>query len=539
MSTGNWQFLAIERRPAIVTRNFAISAGHPLAAAAGLAIYLRGGNYVDAAIAASAVLCVVRPHMTGLGGDIFMMIKTANSPEIYILEGVGRSPAGLSANRLRKEGYNEMPERGPISMTVPGIVDGWARALRRFGRTDMAVVLGYAAEFAEGGFPVSEKLAHAISANRELLKRDRHLADVFLPKGKPLQAGEILIQKSLARSLKKIMEEGSDAFYKGTLAGEIISSLRKKGCMLKEDDFSEHESLWRKPLSINFYGHKVHTAPPPSQGMALLMQLKLLELLDISDSSPFSAEYFDKQLRAREAAFIERDKYVADPAFCSVPVGELLSEEFLRRRASEIASVIGPIRIRTLGSIKGQGGDTDTVIAADGDGNGVCLIQSIYLPFGSGVMAGDTGILMHNRGACFNLIQGHPNELAPRKKPYHTLSPSIVTSPTGEVRYLLATPGADGQTQTLSQVLTLLLSHGVPLRRAVESPRWRAYPDGKVEIEERIDDGVLEDLKGAGYKVERVSPWHESMGSVTAIKIVDRWLEPYADSRREAYHIGI
>lgn len=529
-------------RPEVQGREAAVVADHPLAAAAGMDVLRRGGNAVDAAITMAAVLAVVRPHMNGVGGDAFLLMREGRSGQVRALNGSGRSPAAATPAAMRELGYTEMPDTGIHSVTVPGAVRAWAEALRRHGTITLDDALSPAIRYAEHGFPVSEKLAADIAASRGTIESDPALAAVFLPGGAPPAPGSVLYQQDLARTLQEIARGGPDAFYIGDIARRVDAFMRSAGGLLTIADLAEHSPLWQEPIAATYAGYRVLAFPPNSQGLALLMQMNMAELYDTGSMTHNSAEYVHTLVELKKLAFSERDRYVTDPSFSEIPLDRLISKQHARQLVERFrtGSVSGA-EARSGGTGGDDDGEGDTVFlaAVDRHGNAVALIQSLYGSFGSGRMVPGTGIVLHNRGSLFTLEADHANVLAPGKRTYHTLAPSMALREDGSLYMVFGTPGGDGQTQTLLQVFNNIALFGMTPQRAVEAPRWRSLPDGTLQVEPGIPEAVRIRLTELGHQLQLQEGPSASLGGAQVILITPEGVRALgADPRREAYGIA-
>lgn len=513
----------------------AVVADHPLAAAEGMNVLRRGGNAVDAAITMAAVLAVVRPHMSGVGGDAFILMREGRSGRVRALNGSGRSPAAATTDTLRALGFTEMPDTGVLTVTVPGAVRAWAEALRRHGTIELIDALEPAIRYAEEGFPVSEKLAADIASAQARIAGDPALAAVFLPNGRPPEPGTILKQPDLAQTLRQIARNGPDAFYIGPIAQRIDQFMREAGGLLAIGDLADHSPLWQEPISTTYAGRRVLALPPNSQGLAMLMQMNMAELFDLREFGHNSARYVHTLVLLKQLAFAERDRHVTDPSFAEIPLDRLISKEYARalvQRMQAASDAIPP-------APREGNGDTVYLAAVDQHGNAVSMIQSLFAPFGSARMVPGTGIVLHNRGALFSLDPDHINVLAPRKRTYHTLAPAMALNPDGSLFMVFGTPGGDGQTQTLLQVFNNIAIFGMSPQEAVDAPRWRSYPDGTLRIEAGVGAETLEGLERYGYTL-RVEPAPEpDLGGAQVILLLPSGVRVIgADLRREAFGIA-
>ena len=528
----------VAHRPVVMGTNWMITSGHPLASQAGAAILERGGQAIDAAIAANAVLCVVRPHMCGLGGDAFIIFYQAKDKKVEVLNASGRSPFAATREFYVEQGFQSIPARGILTVTVPGVVDGWVAALEKYGSLPLAELLQKAILYAEKGFPVYKELSQVIAQEAELLQKSPDAGRIFLKNGRPPQVGELLVQPELAASFKKIAREGRKVFYEGEIAEAIVNFSREVGGLFAERDLIEHRATWVSPIETTYRGYRVLAIPPNSQGVALLMQLNMIENFDLKKLGHNSADYVHLLVEAKKLAFADRDRYVGDPDFHPVPVEKMIAKEYGFRQSSRIdfnkaASFVSPTEF-SMG-----GGDTIYLAVVDKEGNAVSMIQSLYEAFGSGVVVKGTGILLHNRGRGFNLEANHPNCLQPHKRPYHTLSPCLVMK--DDLPFMvLGTPGADGQTQTITQVLANFIDFGADIQEAIEAPRWRSFPGTRLAIEDRFPAEVFDKLKSKGHELEILPAYSAVCGGAQGI-ILDHKngvLMGGADPRRHGYVIG-
>jgi oxamate amidohydrolase len=442
-------------------RNGMVTTPHHLATEAGVEVLARGGNAVDATIAASAVLCVVYPHMAGLGGDGFWLIADGPGGELRALNASGRSAAAATIDFYRDRGMDRIPARGPLAATtVPGAVDGWAEAHQRYGRLPWGSLFDRAIEYAERGVPAAQSVARWLEKDRAILQEHGRAGEIFLRSGRPYGAGESIRQPDLARSLKEVASGGREAFYRGPVAQEIVRHLQSLGGLLSLDDFAGHRSDWVDPIQTTYRGYEVHTFPPNSQGLALLQILNILEGYDVAAMGDGSPDYLHHSVEATKAAFADRDRWVTDPDFLEIPTAALISKEYAEQRREQIdphralqidqvppgESPLGPSGPAQESPDVRQG-DTVYMAVVDGEGGCVSFIQSIYHDFGSAVVGGDTGIILQNRCCFFSLELEHPNQLAPRKRTFHTLMPSMLLRE-GRPYLVFGTMGGEGQPQT-------------------------------------------------------------------------------------------
>jgi gamma-glutamyltranspeptidase/glutathione hydrolase len=547
--------MAEPRWPAAVGRRGAVATPHPLATLAGLSALFRGGTAVDAAVAAGATLAVVYPHMTGLGGDSFWLVWDAGASRLRALAACGAAAARATPPLYRDGGLTDVPARGPLAaLTVPGAVDGLWQA-HRLSRDGLGSPLGWADLLADAtrhaaeGFALSPCQARVTAGAEDLLARSgepafRGLRDLYFPDGRPPAAGARLVQAGLARTLERLARDGGRSFYEGALGDEVAGAAERLGSPLRKADLARHRSRWVEPLTVAYRGGTVASLPPPSQGLAALGILGILDVLDVAACEPDGADYVHLVVEATKLAFADRDRWVADPEVVSVPTERLLDPAYLGQRAKAIApEAAAPVPTPT-GLARGDG-DTIACVTADAAGNCVSLIQSLYWEFGSGVVAGDTGVLLQNRGASFSLDPAHPNALAPGKRPFHTLTPFMALR-AGRPVLVAGTMGGEGQPQTLAAIATRVLDFGLDVQAAIEAPRWvfgRTWgrPRRSVSLEARFDAGVAPDLARRGHEVAMLEPWSDTLGHAQAIRRDEgrqSWVaggDPRADGPAQAF----
>ena len=427
---------------------------HHLASEAGAEILRQGGNAIDAAVAADAVLCVVYPHMTSIGGDLFALVWPAGAAAPVGLAGAGRSGSLATIEAVRAAGHTTMPQRGALSVTVPGTVEAWGRLAERFGSFGMQPLVSAAAQHARAGYLVTERLAAFLSLHADWLIHDegsRHL----LP---PLKAGMVLRNPELADVLEEIGRDGFSSFYRRATGAAIVSALERRGGLLTEADLAGHRSAWVEPVAFSYHDLTVYEMPPPTQGLCAAAMLRRLERLDSFEPGPTFAR---ELVRLRDVTYPLRDRYISDPDVAEVPWQPFLDPDHVE--------VGAPAALPE--------GDTVYLCAADEHGNVVSLIQSVSGSFGSGIVAEGTGVLLHNRGAYFSLDPSHVNRLAPRKRTMHTLIPAMAGRDS-RCWAAFGSMGADGQPQIQTQVFVNLVERGLGPAEAVAEPRLRVPPGG-------------------------------------------------------------
>ena len=486
------------RSPAVGRRGM-IATSQTLSSAAGLKVLQAGGNAIDAAVTAAAVLAVIEPSMNGIGGDLLSLVYDAKTKKVYGLDSTGRSAHAASPADYATRGVTEMPTRGPLVVDVPGIVEGWHQLLKRFGTIDLGTALAPAIAFARDGFPVAELVANDWIANEATLAADPPTAATFLPNGAPPKMGEIFANPRLARSLDAIAKEGRDAFYTGSIARAIVADLRSRNGLLDLRDFADHQADWVEPISTNYRGYDVLEMPPSTQGFVALEMLNIMEGFDIAALGHNSADYLHVVSEAKRIAFADRGAFLADRDH--MPKGalqRLISKDYAASRRREI----NMSKAATNPSPDFAGvdhGDTIYLTAADGDGNVISFIQSLFSGFGAGFVAGDTGITMHNRGAGFTLQPGHPNEIGPHKRPLHTLVPAMLAK-NGRPLMAFGVMGGDNQAQAHAQIVANVVDFGMHVQEAGDAARVR-HVGQELAVESGIGEEVRRALEAKGHVV--------------------------------------
>jgi gamma-glutamyltranspeptidase / glutathione hydrolase len=498
----------LSTRSAAVGRHGMIATSQALASAAGLRVLQEGGNAIDAAVTAAAVLAVVEPSMNGIGGDLFALVHDAKTKQVYGLDSSGRSAYRATPEELARRGLQEMPEDGPLPVDVPGVVEGWHQLLTRFGTIAIAKALQPALTYARDGFPVQELMAAQWDGAAKRLAEDPAAARTFLPGGKAPREGEIFANPNLAKSLELIAKEGRDAFYKGAIAEAIVADMRARDGLLEMKDLADHKADWVEPIRTNYRGYDVLEMPPSTQGFVALEMLNLMEGFDVTAMGHNSADYLHLLSEAKKLAFADRAAYLADrDAMPKGALAMLLSKDYAVRRRPEIkmqkagtyaAGAPGGPSLQ-LDFAGRDLGDTIYLTAADGQGNVVSFIQSLFDSFGAGIVAGDTGITLHNRGAGFNLTPGHPNRIGPHKRPLHTLVPAMILRD-GRPWVSFGVMGGDNQAQAHVQVVANLVDFGMGIQQAGEAARVR-HMASSLAVEAGIGDKVRKALEARGHTI--------------------------------------
>ena len=518
-------------------RRAAVAAPHELASVAGLELLRRGGTAVDAMVAVNAALGVVYPHMTGAGGDAFWLIHDAATQRQYVLNATGRAAAHASRERFS----GGLAERGPQSaLTAPGAVDGWIQSHARFGRVSLAECLAPAIEYARDGIPVAGSLARFSAQSVDMLRALPETARVFLhPDGTPYEPREILRNPWLADTMQAIAEGGRQAFYGGAIGHEIGVYMARHGGVLTADDIAAHHSDWVDPAQVSYRGRTAYAPPPNSQGFAGLQMLGMLEHFDVAALADDALAYVDLMVRATAIAFQDRDRHLTDPDHMAASVEQLLDREYLAERA-ELLRDPAPAQPLLAPSI---GGDTTFSCAVDADGNAAAVVQSLYHEWGSGVVAGNTGVLLQNRGCFFSLDPTHPNCLAPGKRTAHTLTAGMLVGPDG-LELVYGTMGGEGQPQTSATLATRIVDHGMSPQEAIDAPRWllgRTWGDEHrgLRLEGRFGQQMTEGLVARGHEnVSLVENYDQVMGHAQAIQVFPERLEAGFDPRSDGAAVG-
>ena len=478
-----------------------VASSQPLASQTGLDVLKRGGNAVDAAIAMAAVLNVTEPNMTGIGGDAFMMIYSSKTKKIEALNASGRAPRKLTREVVISKGNTQMPLAGMETITVPGAFDGWITVLEKHGTMKLPELIAPAIDLAENGFPLMEKTVADWLPEVDKLKRNEAASSTYLINGTAPKPGTVFVQKNLARTFRTLAKGGRDAFYRGEIGRTIVDYVQKHGGYLTMEDLAEHKSTWVEPISTTYKGHTLYEFPPNNQGLTALLLLNILEPIDLKGMQSDPVRYYHTLIEATKIAFADRNRYIADPAFSKVPVTELLSKDYAAGRRALINpdKAIDP---PAYGDIK-MGSDTTYFTVVDKDRNAVSFINSLFNSFGSGIVAGDTGIMLHNRGSGFVLEADHPNRLEPGKRPFHTLIPAMVFKD-GKLLMSYGVMGGDIQAQGHVQVLLNLIDRGLNLQQAIDAPRIRYMNGRNVMMEDGLTAAVIAELIKRGH--ERAFP---------------------------------
>jgi len=497
-------------RSEVIAQNGMVATSHPLATQIGIDILKSGGNAIDAAIAANAVLGLMEPTGSGIGGDLFAIVWDAKTKKLYGLNASGRSPKELSLAYFEEKGMTKIPAHGPLPVSVPGAVDGWFELHKKFGSLDMEQILAPAISYAENGFPLTQLIAWYMQKSIPYYKKSgfANIEDTYLSQnGNRLpNEGEIYKNPYLADTYRKIAKGGRDVFYKGEIAKIIANFMKESGGFLSEKDLAEHHSEWVEPVSINYRGYDIWELPPNGQGIAALQMLQIMENYDFSKIEFGSAEHLHLFTEAKKLAFEDRAKYYADMEFTKVPVTELLSDKYALKRKELITE-----RAATYKAGEISAGETIYLTVADKDGNMISLIQSNYRGMGSGMVPPKLGFMLQDRGELFSLKKGQANTYEPGKRPFHTIIPAFITKD-NEPFISFGVMGGDFQPQGHTQIVMNIIDFKMNLQEAGDAPRWDhtgtstptgipAKGTGEIRLESGISYETIRNLMGRGHKV--------------------------------------
>ena len=507
-------------RSKIATKYGIVAASQPLSARAGVQILERGGNAIDAAIAANAVEALVEPYYNGIGGDLFAIYYEAKTGKLYGMNAGGWAPTGLTPELLRSKGNTRMPGSGIYTVTVPGAVKGWEMMRARFGKLPMADVLAPAIFYAEEGFPVTDVIARAWNGATRKLQTGPHAAEVFLPGGRAPNSGEVFKNPALAGTMRLIAEKGVAGFYEGKTADAILAVSKELGGTMTAADLKEYQPEWVDPISTTYRGWTVYELPPNTQGIAALMMLNMMEQYPLGEYGLGSTKAMHVMIEAKKLAYADMLRYVADPKFSKVPTAAMLSKDNAKERTrlidpAKAACAVQPSKYSGL--TDGTGGDTIYLSVIDRDGNIVSLIQSLYSSFGSGVVAPGTGVMLHNRGALFTIEDGHPNQIAPRKRPLHTIIPAFMEK--DDIKIGFGIMGGFNQAQAHAQFVSDVADFGLDVQEALEMGRFNkdSFNGCDVNLEVLVPEATRTGLAALGHQVRTVQPRSGTFGYGQAV----------------------
>lgn len=495
-------------RSEVIAQNGMVCTSHPLASQAAIDILKKGGNAIDAAIAANACLGLMEPTGCGIGGDLFAIVWEANTGKLYGLNASGRSPQSLQLSYFREKGLKSIPSYGPLPVTVPGCVDGWFSLHQRFGKLSMAANLQPAIQYAETGFPVTELIAYYLQASARRFGSYPNFNDTYTLGGKALEKGGVFRNPALASTYRMLSEKGRDAFYKGPIARSIAAFIKEQGGFLSEADLAAHRSEWVEPVSVNYRGYDVWELPPNGQGIAALQMLNILEGYTFKPEDFGTTRHIHLFTEAKKLVFEDRARYYADPEFAKIPVKELLDKSYAARRRA----LIQPDRAATQ-VLAGDPFANNTIYltVADAEGNMVSLIQSNYRGMGSGMVPPGLGFMLHDRGELFSLDSTHANAYAPGKRPFHTIIPAFITKD-GQPFLSFGVMGGDFQPLGHVQIVMNLVDFGMNIQEAGDAPRidhqgGNSDPTdistgaGQILLESGYDYETIRQLMQMGHKV--------------------------------------
>lgn len=490
------------RRSTVMARNGMVATSQPLAAMAGLRTLMEGGNAIDAAVATAAVLNVVEPASTGVGGDVFALVRMAKDGKVRALNASGRSPGAASLDELRARGLTSIASQSAYAVTVPGAVSGWQAILERYGTMSLSEALRPAIRYASDGYPVSEIISSLWQASAHKLQAHPSGGELLL-NGQAPRPGEVMRLPELAHTLQTIAEGGAEAFYRGPLAERIARYVQEQGGWLSVEDMANHHVTWEEPIYTDYRGVRCWQCPPNTQGANVLMALNIAEGFDIKAMGFQSAETYHHLIECMRLALADGLHYITDPTGGRVPTRELTS----KRYAQERRKLIRADRAMALAPVGKVPVHTDTVYLScvDGKGNACSFINSVFSGFGSGLVVPGTGIALHNRGSSFSLDPGHPNALAPNKRPFHTLIPGMTTR-NGELWLCYGVMGAMQQAQGHFQALVNMIDFGLSPQAALDAPRFSIRIGEGVAIENLAPQSIVRELEVRGHRIMVQTP---------------------------------
>ena len=507
-----------QARSMVISRGGIVATESPLASQAGVRILERGGNAVDAAIAANAMMGVVEPMMNGIGGDLFVMVYDAKANKLYGLNASGWAPKDLTIEFLRKQGLRDMPQQGVNAITVPGMVDGWQKLADKFGRKKLADDLAAAVRTAQDGFPVPEWTAAYWAGEVDYLRTDENATKTYLPQDHAPKVGEVFRNPDLAVSLQEIAAQGRNAFYKGAIAAKILDAMKRHGGTMTAQDLAEYSAEWVEPISTTYRDWTVYEMPPNGQGLAALEMLNAMATFPLGDKDwGFgSTRALHAMIEAKKLAYADLAKYIGDPRKQKLPVATLLSKDWAGQRAKSIDPDHANCDA-TAGALP-AGGDTTYLSVVDRDGNMVSLIQSNYSAFGSGIVAPGTGFVLHNRGGLFSLDPASPNALAGRKRPLHTIIPAFAQK--GDTRIAFGIMGGWNQAQAHAQFVADIADFKMNIQAALEAPRFSKYSFGGCDLymENRFSQATRNELAAKGHKIDLKGTFSSVVGGGQAVQ---------------------
>ena len=534
--------LEFASRSEVIATNGMAATSHPLATQTAISILKNGGNAIDAAIAANAVLGLVEPTGCGIGGDLFAIIWSADEKKLFGLNSSGPAPKNISINKLKQKGLEKIPPYGPLPVTVPGAVAGWVSIHKKFGLLEFNKLFNDAINYAENGFPVTELVSYYLERSSEIFAAYPNFKDVWMPNGKTPKKGEIFINKNLAENYKEIANTYGKSFYSGKIAENIVNTVNAQGGFFSMSDLNSFEPEWINPVSTNYRGYDVWELPPNGQGIAALQILNILERFDIESMGFGTSDYIHLFTEAKKVVYEDRAKYYADTNFSDIPVEKLISKEYAKER-SKLINLKKSSKSFNPGNL--ENGDTIYLTVADSFGNMVSLIQSNYRGMGSGVVPDNTGFMLQDRGEMFSLDPSHMNSLMPGKRPFHTIIPAFVTK-NDKPFISFGLMGGAMQPQGHAQIIVNLVDFKMNLQEAGDAPRIRhvgsSQPTGEkmldggyLSLEKSFDKNEISKLKKMGHKFQYDLG---GFGGYQAIMIKDGVYYGASESRKDGHASG-
>ena len=534
--------LEFASRSEVIATNGMAATSHPLATQTAISILKDGGNAIDAAIAANAVLGLVEPTGCGIGGDLFAIIWSADEKKLFGLNSSGPAPKNISINKLKQKGLEKIPPYGPLPVTVPGAVAGWVSIHKKFGLLEFNKLFNDAINYAENGFPVTELVSYYLERSSEIFAAYPNFKDVWMPNGKTPKKGEIFINKNLAENYKEIANTYGKSFYSGKIAENIVNTVNAQGGFFSMSDLNSFEPEWINPVSTNYRGYDVWELPPNGQGIAALQILNILERFDIESMGFGTSDYIHLFTEAKKVVYEDRAKYYADTNFSNIPVEKLISKEYANER-SKLINLKKSSKSFNPGNL--EIGDTIYLTVADSFGNMVSLIQSNYRGMGSGVVPDNTGFMLQDRGEMFSLDPNHMNSLMPGKRPFHTIIPAFVTK-NDKPFISFGLMGGAMQPQGHAQIIVNLVDFKMNLQEAGDAPRIRhvgsSQPTGEkmldggyLSLEKSFDKNEISKLKKMGHKFQYDLG---GFGGYQAIMIKDGVYYGASESRKDGHASG-
>ena len=505
-----------QARSMVITRQGIVATSQTLAAQAGTQILARGGSATDAAIAANAVMGVVEPMSNGMGGDLFAIVREDKGDKLYGLNSSGWAPAKLTIDFLHGKGFQEMPQKGIYTVTVPGCVRGWEALHKKFGRLPWAELFQPAIYYARHGFPVTEFISAYWDADHAKLESDANARKVYLVHGESPRVGQVFANPEYARALELVAREGADAFYKGDIAKAILKTSDRLGGVMSAEDLADFQAEWVEPISTDYRGWRVYELPPNGQGMAALEMLNIMERFPLAKYGFMSPDNWHVRMEAQKLAYADLRRYNGDPRFAKVPVETLISKKWAEERAATIDLSRAHCGVAP-GDVSRFRGDTIYLTAVDRDGNIVSLIQSNYDGFGSGIVVDDFGFPLQDRGALFLLDPKHPDALEPHKRPFHTIIPAYMEKGSTHVGFGIM--GGLNQPQAHAQFISNVVDFGMDIQAALEAPRFTNFTFGGCDflIEDRVPEAIRQALVERGDKLEVRGAFATPMGGGQAV----------------------